>query len=200
MTITESRRERHKQQRLERIKAAAWHLFSTQGYEATTIRQIAEEADVSAATVIQHAGDKAELLMLVFHDAIAERIRPSTVKDNAPLDVLMLRQFQPFLHFYAEYPELARDFSREFLYGKSRWQEQEIQQAEHFIKHLAKLIEGCRERGEVRQDADPTVLAELFFSLYQAALQTWFCGAMTFDDMQAQLARQFHWQAKVHRP
>lgn len=199
MTITESRRERHKQQRLERIKAAAWHLFSTQGYEDTTVRQIAEEADVSAATVILHAGDKAELLMRVFHDAIAERIQPPQVTDDTPLDVLMLRQFQPFLNFYAEYPELARDFSREFLYGKSRWQEQEIQQAGRFIEHLAKLIEGCRGRGELRQDTDPTLLAELFFSLYQAALQTWFCGALSFDAMQAQLVRQFHWQAEVHR-
>lgn len=200
MTPPESRRDRHKQQRLERIKQAAWELFSTQGYDATTVRQIAEQADVSAATVIQHAGDKAELLLLVFHEAIGERIKTLHVPENAPLDVTMLGIFHPFLDFYREHPELSRAYSREFLYGKSRWQAQEIQQAERFIGFLAGVIEGFRSRGEVRHDADPKLLGQLFFMLYQAALQVWFCGAMTFAEMTQHLTQQFKWQAEVHRP
>lgn len=200
MTQSGSRRDRHKQQRLERIKQAAWELFSIQGYDATTVRQIAEQADVSAATVIQHAGDKAELLLLVFHEAIGERIKTLHVPANAPLDVTMLGIFQPFLDFYREHPELSRAFSREFLYGKSRWQDQEIQQAEQFMGFLAEIIEVFRARGEVRPDADPVLLGQLFFLLYQAALQVWFCGAMPFAEMEQHLAQQFKWQAEVHRP
>lgn len=200
MTQTESRRERHKQQRLERIKEAAWQLFSTQGYDATTVRQIAEQADVSAATVIQHAGDKAELLLLVFYEAIGERIKTLQVLENAPLDATMLEIFQPFLDFYQEHPDLSRTYMREFLYGKSRWQEQEIQQAERFMGFLAEVVEGCRARGELRQDTDSRLVAQLFFLLYQAELQVWCCGAMTFEEMERHLAQQFSWQAEVHRP
>lgn len=199
MEQTETRRERHKQQRLERIREAAWQLFSTQGYEATTVRQIAEQADVSPATVILHAGDKAELLLLVFHDAIAQRLGVPAHEDGAPLDVALLRQLQPFLHFYGEYPELSRAFCREFLYGKNRWQEQEIQQAQRFIAHLAGIIDGYRRRGELRRDTDPTLLAELVFGLYQGLLQSWFCGAIAFESLEPRLAQQFRWQLEVHR-
>ncbi|GHG12845.1 hypothetical protein GCM10017783_26000 [Deinococcus piscis] len=167
MALPHSRRDRHKQERLERIKRAAWELFSTQGYESTTVRQIAEQADVSAATVIQHAGDKAELLLLVFNEAIGQRIKNLDVPENASLDVTMLRVFRPFLSFYQEYPELSRAFLREFLYGKSRWQEQEIRQAEQFIGFLTGIVKTCQGRGEVRKDADPLLLGQLFFLLYR---------------------------------
>ncbi|PJI51941.1 TetR family transcriptional regulator, partial [Methylobacterium radiotolerans] len=46
-----TRRDRHKQERLDRIRAAAWDLFRMQGYEPTTIRQISERADVAVGTV-----------------------------------------------------------------------------------------------------------------------------------------------------
>lgn len=199
MTLPETRRERHKQERLGRIKDAAWQLFSAQGYEATTVRQIAEQADVSAATVIQHAGDKAELLLLVFHEAIGTRIQTLHVPQDAPLDVTMLEIFRPFLGFYREHPDLSRTYMREFLYGRNRWQEQEIQQAERFLDFLAQVVEGLRRRGDLRPDTDARQTAELFFLLYQAALQVWCCGAMSFEEMERHLARHFAWQARVHR-
>lgn len=200
MTPIETRRDRHKQERLRRIKQAAWHLFTTQGYSTTTIRQIAEQADVAAATVILHAGDKAELLLLVFHDAIAQRIKIPHVTEDRALDVTVLGLFQPFIRFYGEYPELARDFSRELLYGKNRWQEQEIQQAEHFIEHLAEVVKCSRDRGEMRKDTEPILLAQALFGLYQAGLQAWFCGALSFEAIEPTLTRQFKWQVEVHRP
>lgn len=194
-----SRRERHKQERLKRIKSAAWAFFSTQGYDATTIRQIAERADVAPATVILHAGDKAELLLLVFHDVIAERIQPPEATSQLPLPQALLGLLRPFIRFYGDYPELARAFFREFLYGKNRWQEQETRQAQAFLALLSRVIETRRSTGELKTDTSPDLFAQTVFALYQTALQGWSCGALPLCEIEGTLERQFIWLTEMHR-
>lgn len=55
-------------QREAKVLVAARELFTTQGYEATSMRQIAERAGVSVGTVA-NTGDKATLLTKVFGEA-----------------------------------------------------------------------------------------------------------------------------------
>lgn len=45
-----------------RIEDAAIHLFSTRGFEATGIRELATESGVTSATLYHHVGGKADLL------------------------------------------------------------------------------------------------------------------------------------------
>lgn len=48
------------------IRKAATRLFLEKGYEATTLREVAEAADVGFGTVFNYANDKAGLLAMVF--------------------------------------------------------------------------------------------------------------------------------------
>ncbi|MES4886125.1 helix-turn-helix domain-containing protein [Streptomyces sp. NPDC000349] len=54
--------ERSRQMACEEIKAAALRLFITQGFEQTTVTQIAEEAGVSQRTLFRYFGTKEELI------------------------------------------------------------------------------------------------------------------------------------------
>src|SRR5512143_2542465 len=63
-----SRRERNKQQKRDRIKAAARKLFSTKGFAATTTQEIAREADIGTGTLFLYVQSKEEVLVLVFRD------------------------------------------------------------------------------------------------------------------------------------
>ena len=56
----------------ERVRAAAWELFTGAGYEETTTRAVAERAGVASGTVFLHARDKADLLCLVMHARLSE--------------------------------------------------------------------------------------------------------------------------------
>src|SRR6201747_2686592 len=47
----------------ERLVVAAVDLFSEQGYDATTVAQIAEHAGVTKSTFFRHFADKRELLV-----------------------------------------------------------------------------------------------------------------------------------------
>ena len=59
---SESRRQKKARQTRLRILTAAAELFTRQGYTATTIQQIAEQADVAWQTVYSVFGTKAAIL------------------------------------------------------------------------------------------------------------------------------------------
>lgn len=95
--MTDSRRERKKQETRQRIVRAAVRLFEEQGYEQTTVTQIAAAADVDPKTFFNYFGSKDEVLFTEFgndfdvlFEAIAHR-RP----DENPGQVLR-RALQAF--------------------------------------------------------------------------------------------------------
>ncbi len=62
MTETMTRQERKKQRTRALIRETAWELFAAHGYDATTIRAIADAADVAPRTVTIHFPAKDDLL------------------------------------------------------------------------------------------------------------------------------------------
>ncbi|PZF82366.1 TetR/AcrR family transcriptional regulator [Jiangella anatolica] len=55
----------------ERIRRTALELFSTQGYEATGIRELADRVGMTTASLYHYVGTKAELLTDIMRDAQA---------------------------------------------------------------------------------------------------------------------------------
>jgi AcrR family transcriptional regulator len=81
------RRERKKRQTRDRLRDAARRLFAGQGFGATTIQQIADEADVSERTFFRYFESKEDLLLpdvVALFDAIEREIRARPI-DEAPL-------------------------------------------------------------------------------------------------------------------
>ena len=62
MTETTTRQERKKQRTRTLIRETAWELFAAHGYDATTIKAIADAADVAPRTVTLHFPAKDDLL------------------------------------------------------------------------------------------------------------------------------------------
>jgi AcrR family transcriptional regulator len=62
MIETMTRQERKKQRTRALIRETAWELFAARGYDATTIKAIADAADVAPRTVTTHFPAKDDLL------------------------------------------------------------------------------------------------------------------------------------------
>ena len=62
-------RERQKAERRQAISQAAIELFERQGFQHTTIEQIASQAGVSAPTVFKYFGNKQEIILEILHHA-----------------------------------------------------------------------------------------------------------------------------------
>jgi TetR/AcrR family transcriptional regulator, regulator of autoinduction and epiphytic fitness len=80
--VPPGRRQRKAEQTRRRILAAAAGLFTRQGYAATTIQQIAEQADVAWQTVYSVFGTKAAILSAVFDVAVAGDDEPVPVAER----------------------------------------------------------------------------------------------------------------------
>jgi len=82
------RRERNKQNKLERITAAAGELFAKHGVDEVTTQQIADKADIGTGTLFLYAKSKGELLLLVQNSTYAHALAVGRAEAEALPDAL----------------------------------------------------------------------------------------------------------------
>ena len=186
---TVTRRERHKQERLERIKSAAWELFTTQGYEGTTIRTISDLADVGVGTVNVLGGDKGGLLMKVFQEAIAQQMNGLRIDEAAPLAERIYLTLDHFLTFYEDKKDLLRHYLRETFYGVRTPEElqEELARSAMLIDLMAGWVTQEQRAGRIRPDADGHLVGQTIFSGYMMVLQSWLSGFYSLDELRGQI-------------
>jgi len=118
-TAALGRRERNKQQKLDRITAAADELFTEHGVDDVTTQQIADAADIGTGTLFLYARSKAELLLLVQNTHYAEAIESGLVAAAAaasPLDAVMAL-VEPVVECNRRQIENGRTYLRELVFG-----------------------------------------------------------------------------------
>ncbi len=115
----QSRRERNKASKRARILNSATARFTSQGYSATLMSQVAEDADVAAGTVFQYAATKAELLVMVLLSKWpTNSAEAQALARSAPTARDAVRAFtQPLFGVLLQWPGLAIDIARELLFG-----------------------------------------------------------------------------------
>ena len=152
-------REQNKQRNFEHIKQAAQRLFEQKGYEGTTTREIAEAAEIGTGTLFLYVRDKAELLILVYADALEEIITDvfSTLPEDMTLLDALIYVFSSFFRFYEQHPANSRHFLKELLFhsDESKGYQSFASLNEDLVERLTLLVRHAQERGEVREDVEP---------------------------------------------
>lgn len=165
-----SRAERKESSRRAILRAAR-ERFIENGYEGTTIRDIAKAAGLSPGSVIVHFEGKRALLFACFLDNIAQaqsRIW-DTLDEQAPLVDQLLHCAQVLYEAYAEHPALSQVMFRETLFPKPG--DPPDDQFQPFLARIAGLYGAALERGEIRRlPAGGMVAAQGFFALYITGL------------------------------
>ncbi len=173
MNVFMKRSTRKSQQTTSRILDAARALFEARGYEATTIRDIAEAADVGVGTVMLRGGDKQALLQAVWRRDTMPVVEGAIASVRSPCGELVdevMALFEPLIMHYATQPSLARVVISALP----------TLQGEAMVAHradLMRLLDALcvvivRAQGAQRLVADvpPMQLAQLLFTLYYGAL------------------------------
>jgi len=113
------RRERNKQEKLDRIVAAASELFAEHGVDEVTTQQIADAADIGTGTLFLYAKTKGELLLLVqnahYADALVEG-RAAAEAAHSTLDAVM-GLTTPVIECNRRQVENGRVYLREMAFG-----------------------------------------------------------------------------------
>ncbi|MGW0731271.1 TetR/AcrR family transcriptional regulator [Streptomyces sp. NPDC002851] len=81
-------RERKKRKTREAIRRATYRLIAEQGYEATSVEQIAEAAEVSPSTVFRYFPTKEDIVLTDEYDPVMVAALRSRPADEPPLESL----------------------------------------------------------------------------------------------------------------
>ncbi|MDD3815055.1 MAG: helix-turn-helix domain containing protein [Desulfocapsaceae bacterium] len=167
-----SRRETTKQETRQLILDAARKLFQKKGPELCTMRDIAREAGVSAASVVVHFKSKTALLEVALYEDIERNIAQAvtTMPRDAALLARLMHVAEVMYSFYDGNRELYRVLIRDTAFEAEGENPYLTRQLEGYLTFFGGMIEQEKERGIVRPEIDARIAAASFFSLYFSVL------------------------------
>ena len=172
--LPESRRERRKLEVRQRIRHAALRLFLDQGFDATTVDQIAAAADVAEATFFNHFASKHALLhefsreVLDLVQALIEGQRKRPVSTQKRIATMADQAAALLAHTHR--------FSRDVLLDLMRSTAPPGSAGPVLARihgSFAELLRDGQTSGDLRRDEDPQFLAEMLVGVFYAAVTNW---------------------------
>lgn len=162
-----STRQAQKAETRAALLAAARALFAERGYEATTLKAVAERAGVAVGTVFVHVPDKAMLLVEALHDDLARVLEAArAAPPGAPRDRI-LHLARHLYTYYAEDPALSSVLVKESLMASLPEGSHSDAVLRGFLVEVAGLLAAA---GLVRPGVSVLDAATTFFALYLMVL------------------------------
>lgn len=170
------RREEKREATRQDILAAAGILFMRKGYEATSVDDIAEAANVAKGTLYYHFKSKDEVLLglsIGYLKRLSEHVDARLAKGEPPLDVLV-----DSLKTLARETELYKDLSRHFFlawFGQLKDQiECNFETDPSSLPNIVtKIVRAAQEKGDIDSQYDARDLGVLISGLSHHAQVTW---------------------------
>lgn len=184
------RRERNKQDKLERITAAAGELFAKHGVDEVTTQQIADKADIGTGTLFLYARNKGELLLLVqnssyVHALVEGRAAAERIAD--PLDAVMAI-VRPVVECNRIQIDNGRTYLREIVFGDP--EEPHHREALGLTVQTEEAIATVLQRGERTSAGDAATLAHIVSAIMFVSMAATVNIALSVEDIVDDIRRQ----------
>ena len=162
----------------ETLLQLAARSFATQGYVATTMRSIADQAGIEAASIYYHFSSKEELVDVVMEhgaDSIVRHIKehldglPAEADAEARFKAALLGQMSALIKF----GDYALAHSRLLAQLPDSVRERQVKRRERHQQLWAGLFDDLRAEGFLRDDVD-IALCRVFVLGFVNSMQTWF--------------------------
>ncbi len=176
-----SLREQKKKETRDRIFETSSRLFKEKGFEGTTVDEITKEAGIAKGTFFNYFPTK-ESLLSYFREQREEFII-GIMQDQMAREIPVREKIESFLIHVAEYYEKDRELLRLLFFeqrrllmssghslshGDHRKKKQEL-----FIGMLGDLTSEGMQKGEIKSDIDPKLVAQTLHAVYFHSLMTW---------------------------
>ncbi|WP_028219130.1 TetR/AcrR family transcriptional regulator [Paraburkholderia oxyphila] len=171
----EGRRARKRQQMLAHLSTAAAALFEAAGYDAVTMEQIADRADVARRTLYNHFATKEAVLAYWLEAELARdlahlerevtRRRSFVARVNCVLDASA--------QWCERHPAYLMAYLRHRFSTIGGGEGETPEGAGDIVAMWRQLIAAGQRDGELSKGGDPAQLAVWFHHLYLAALLRW---------------------------
>lgn len=173
-SVATSKRERNKQEKRGRILSAARDAFRRNGFEATTMREVAAMAHIGSGTLFLYAPTKEALLIAVFGEELGPVFDSAfATLPHGDLKTQLVHVFALITEHHAHQPEIARPFLREILLVRYPERTQLLAFVEIWHGRVADLVRAAKERGEIANRFNPNSLAHHIIDLFLSGLRRW---------------------------
>ncbi|MCS6901766.1 MAG: helix-turn-helix domain-containing protein, partial [Myxococcales bacterium] len=171
----------------EAILASATRLFAEQGYEATSVQEVAAEVGVTKQAVLHHFASKEELrqavldgLLAHWNETLPKLLEAATGSGNR-FDAV----FGELWRFFLEDSDRARIFVREMLDRPEEMRKLLSGPVRPWLKMVASYIRAGCQAGRHHGDVDPEayVVATLLMVIATAASKAVMGAALEGDEM-----------------
>ncbi len=175
MTLSEpTRRERKKEETRRRIFEVAIALFRERGFEATTVDEITEKADVGRGTFFNYFPRKEAVLAYLSEERVALAEENAVALIDAPAPA---RQKLHDIYAFAATAYLSDRELSKFVFEE--WMRQAFAPTEDAGNRWQALVLRIVEQGqaarELRADVPALVLESMLSSIYMTTLYYWLC-------------------------
>ncbi len=186
------RRERNKQDKLERITRAAGELFAEHGVDEVTTQQIADRADIGTGTLFLYARTKGELLLLVQNTAYASALENGrAAAETIPEDLdAVIAIIDPIVHCNRTHIDNGRIYLRELIFGDP--QEPHHGEALAIAARTEQAIAGVLLRDGRRDEGDAAALARIVSSVVFLSLAAGPNVARADEEVMRDIRLQLH--------
>lgn len=172
----------------ENVLNAALMVFSRKGYAATTLDDIASEAQVTRGAIYWHFRGKAELYYALLEERFA-RVYAGYVEileePGAPLDTLrrLMLWSATYVEDSPEYRAILELtlFKTEVTPEMEEGVRQKAQNMALMVEQITEVIRAAVAAGEVRADVDPQAAALGALGLTQGLVSLWLLNPSAFS-------------------
>ena len=163
-------------------------VFSKKGYTATTLQDIAHEADVTRGAIYHHFGGKAELyntLIREYSDRGIQIMGQAVSEGGTLLDILR-RVFVQQLQVIEDDHEM-RALMELYLFKTGlvseleEGRQQQIESGVGLIEMLAGIMSQGIEQGLLRSDVDSKEMARTYLAFQNGLIQLWLTAPNQFS-------------------
>lgn len=162
-----TRRERRRLEIRARIIDAAHRLFQANGYRASTVNEICEQADVAYKTFFNHFPSKYDVLVEVERRSL--RVLTDHLRDALALEGSTRARLERFFACIAGEAEAAGPMNRELLMEmihSAHAGGEEPAQVRDVARQIERIVEAGVARGDVRTDHSVATIAEMIRGAY----------------------------------
>lgn len=177
------RRERNKQQKLDRITAAASELLAEHGMEDVTTQQIADKADIGTGTLFLYAKTKGELLLLVQNAHYAEALQQGRADAETTPDILdaVLAIVRPIVECNRVQVDNGRTYLREMVFGDPA--EPRHAEALSIVAQTEEAIAAVLGRQELPRAQDAATTARIVSAIMFLSMAATVNAALSIDEI-----------------
>ncbi len=184
------RRERNKQDKLDRITAAASELFAVHGIDEVTTQQVADKADIGAGTLFLYAKTKGELLLLVQNAHYAEALERGRADAEAIPGVLdaVIALVRPIVECNRAQIDNGRTYLREMVFGDP--DELRHGEALAIVVQTEEAIAALLRRDERVAEGDAATLARIVSAVMFLSMAASVNIALSVEEIVQDIRRQ----------